>query len=72
MQGTSLRTPIQLGGPKAGTNEVQEDVAEILQPTSTRYKGPVNLDAAVAVRVEEMNATWMASAGTILRSAHTA
>ena len=63
MQGASLRTPIQLGGPVSGTKQVPDDVASILQPTSTRYKGPLDLDAAVAERVNAMNASWMASEG---------
>ena len=48
----------------SGTKQVPDDVASILQPTSTRYKGPLDLDAAVAERVTAINASWMASEGT--------
>ncbi|CAL5220174.1 g2142 [Coccomyxa viridis] len=61
LEGASLRTPIQLGGPVSGTQQVPDDVASILQPTSTRYKGPLDLDAAVNERVNAINASWMAS-----------
>lgn len=47
----------------SGTQQVPDDVASILQPTSTRYKGPLDLDAAVNERVNAINASWMASEG---------
>ncbi len=61
----------------SGTKQVPDDVASILQPTSTRYKGPLDLDAAVAERVSAINASWMAgegahhASGTTQKSIHT-
>ena len=54
---------MKLGGPLPTTQQLPEDVADILQPTSTRYTGPIDLDKAVAQRFEAINASWMASAG---------
>ena len=54
---------MQLGGPGASLQEVPVDVSAILQPTENRYKGPIDLDEAVAQRAEELNSTWRASAG---------
>ena len=63
MQGSSLGTTIQLGGPGLTQKQVPEDVRDILKPTSERYVGPVDLDEAVAQRAEDINRTWLASTG---------
>ena len=62
---------MQLGGPASAAKQVPDDVASILQPTSTRYKGPLDLDAAVAERVNAINASWMDSAGVCCTSCST-
>ena len=63
VQGPSLATTIQLGAPALTQKQVPEDVRDILKPTSARYRGPIDLDEAVAQRVEDINRTWLASTG---------
>lgn len=53
------------GGASGGREEgaVEAAVSPYLRPTRERWRGPVDLDAAAAARADEINATWVASAG---------
>lgn len=58
-----LSAPHRDGFPGGRDSGVETAASMQLRPTRERWKGPVDLDAAVAARADEMNATWVASAG---------
>ena len=54
--------------PPGGEDGGMEAAASMhMRPTRERWRGPVDLDAAAAARADEMNATWVASAGSCPR-----
>lgn len=68
MQGQySSGTRLHLNGliPAQEAQESAADGSQLILPTRERYHGPIDLDELAAARARDINATWMASEGTV-------
>lgn len=58
---------MRLNGLDPRASPQERDVSALLEPTSKRWHGPVDLDQAAAARADELNRTWFDSPGAHLQ-----